>query len=338
MNEHPRSGLTREEGIGLGVAIAAHVVLIAALTLSPPGRTVQPVPQRMTVSFAPTVSDQSTSPKPDAQPAPDLAPALGEPDHADEPAASPPPPKPEPKHEPKPAPEPKPEPKPEPRPVPKPVPKPEPKPVPKPVPKPEPKPAPKPVPKPVPKPKPEPKPVPRPEPKPTPAKPAPAKPVTPAKPAAKPATGGDTRARVHPQAPVGGSRIDSKFLEGIPGSTSPGTDKVSPGDKPAAVSTASLVSSIARQIKPHWAAPSGVDSDKLVTVLAWQLNPDGSLAGHPTVVAQSGINDANRAQAQRHAEMAIRAVELAAPFDLPREAYATWRRVTAFRFDRKLSQ
>jgi hypothetical protein len=55
-------------------------------------------------------------------------------------------------------------------------------------------------------------------------------------------------------------------------------------------------------------------------------------------VRQEGITDANRAQAARHAEQAIRAVRLAAPFNLPDEFYPAWKRVTAFRFDRKLSQ
>ncbi|WP_232281098.1 energy transducer TonB [Novosphingobium nitrogenifigens] len=350
--------MTREEGLGLGIAIVAHVALIAGLTLSPPGRTVQPPPERVTVSLADTIADESVSPKPNAQPAPDVAPQLGEPEHADEPApqAAPPPPAPEPQpapkpQPPKPQPVAKPEPRPEPRPEPKPQPKPVPKPVPHPKPEPQPKPEPKPAPRPMPKPKPEPKPEPRAEAKP--AKPAPAKPTAAKPSAAKPApaksapskaasakaqSGGDTRARVHPNAPVGGSKIGPDFLKGIPGVSSPGTDKVSPGDKLGAVSTASLVSAVSRQIKPHWSAPDGVDTDKLVTVLAWTLNPDGTLAGRPTVVSQSGITDANRAQAQRHAELAIRAVQLAAPFKLPPQAYATWRHVSAFRFDRKLSQ
>ncbi len=100
----------------------------------------------------------------------------------------------------------------------------------------------------------------------------------------------------------------------------------------------SLAGAISRQIKPHWAAPQGVDADKLVTILAWDLNPDGSLAGRPRVVDQQGITPANEAQAKRHAEQAIRAVQLAAPFDLPDTYYSGWKRVTAFRFDRKLSQ
>ena len=74
------------------------------------------------------------------------------------------------------------------------------------------------------------------------------------------------------------------------------------------------------------------------TVLAWDLNPDGTLNGSPRVVRQEGITDANRAQAQRHAEQAIRAVRLAAPFELPPQYYSAWKRISDFRFDRKLSQ
>ena len=313
MSSRRSKGLTGEEALGLGVAIAAHAALIAALTLSPLGRKVQPPPQRMTVSLADAVSDQSTSPKPDAQAAPDQAPDLGEPDHADQPLPPAPPP-----------PVAKPEPAPKPKPVAKPEPKPEPKPIPKPAPKPKPEPKPEPKPKAEPKPKPEHQPAAKAK-----AEPAPKEHDKPA--------GGDTRAHPHPAKPTGGSRIDQSFLNGIPGSTTPGTDKVSPGDKPAAVSAADVRSAISRQIKPHWTAPQGIDVEKLITVVAFSLNPDGTLAGRPVLKTQEGITDANRAQAQRHVELAIRAVQLAAPFHLPAAVYAQYRRFE-FRFDRKLSQ
>lgn len=315
MRETRFSGLTREEGLGLVVALAAHGALIAWLTLSPLGRPVQPPPQRMTVTIADTLADQATSPKPDAQAAPDLAPDLGEAKPAEVPEAIP-----------------------VPVPVPKPVAKPEPKPVAKPVPKPEAKPAPKPKPEPVAKPRPKAEAKPEPKPKPEPkakAEPKP-KPEAKARPEAKPA-GGDAHARAHPDKPAGGSRIDTNFLKGIAGVTSPGTDKVAPADKPAALAASTVVSLIARQIKPHWTAPQGVDAEKLVTVIGWSLNPDGSLAGRPVVVSQSGITDINRPQAQRHAELAIRAVQLAAPFTLPAQVYTQFKRFE-FRFDRKLSQ
>ena len=73
-------------------------------------------------------------------------------------------------------------------------------------------------------------------------------------------------------------------------------------------------------------------------MLTWNLNKDGSLAGTPRVVRQTGVNDTNQAQASRHAEQAIRAVQLAAPFDLPEEYYEGWKRIASFNFDRRLSQ
>ncbi|QOV94594.1 hypothetical protein [Novosphingobium sp. ES2-1] len=319
MRDPTAGGLSKQEGAGLAIAALAHAGLLGFLMLSPPGKTVKPPPQRMEVTFSEEIADQSTSPDPMAEAAPDVAPELGEP--APEPVAQP-----------QPLPEP-------PRPVP-PPPQPQPKPVPAP-----PKPAPKPQPQPKPAP---PKPAPpRPAPpKPAPAKPAPAKPA-PAKPAAKPAPAkattpksgsGDTSPRRRPDAPTGGSRIGSDFLKGIPGSTKPGTAKAAPAATIGPEVRSSLAGAISRQIKPHWAAPQGVDADKLVTILAWDLNPDGSLAGRPRVVDQQGITPANEAQAKRHAEQAIRAVQLAAPFDLPDTYYSGWKRVAAFRFDRKLSQ
>ncbi len=294
------SGLTREEALALGIALAAHVGLIAALTLSPPGKTIMSPPERMTVTFADQIADQSTSPEPDAEAAPDVAPVLGEP--APEPAP------------PQPAPQ---------------------------VAQPQPRPAPPPPPpqaRPAPQPKPVPKPVLAPQPRamPVPAKPA-AKPVPP-KPAAAAAAPANQRLRPRPDAPVGASRIGNDFLSGIPGSSKAGASTNPPAAAFGPEVAASLVSGIARQIKPHWTAPQGVDADKLVTVLSWSINPDGSLAGRPQVVQQLGITDTNRAQAQRHAEQAVRAVQLAAPFNLPAAYYAKWKRIASFRFDRKLSQ
>lgn len=301
-------GLTKQEGAGLVIAAAAHAALLVALSLSPPGKTVKPPPERMEVTFSDEIADQSTSPDPMAQAAPDVAPQLGEPQPEPEPVIEPAPPQPAP---PQPAP---------PRPAP-------PKPVP-PRPAPRPAPAPKPAP---PRPAP-PKPAP---PKPAPAKPSPAK-VAPAKPApAKPA---DTSPRRRPDAPSGGSRIGTDFLKGIPGATKPGTARTPAAAVVGPEVKASLASAIARQIKAHWTGPQGVDVDKLVTVLAWELNADGSLAGRPRLVSQTGVTPSNEAQAKRHVELAIRAVQLAAPFDLPDEYYGNWKRISAFRFDKRLSQ
>jgi hypothetical protein len=135
--------------------------------------------------------------------------------------------------------------------------------------------------------------------------------------------------------PAGGSRIGADFLPGAGSSTTTREARV-PASQIGASAKASLAQAIARKIKPKWSSPQGPDVELLVTYLTFNLNPDGSLAGTPKVVKQEGINDSNRAQASRHAEQAIRAVQLAAPFDLPDEYYSAWKRVSSFRFDRKL--
>ena len=192
-------------------------------------------------------------------------------------------------------------------------------------PAPEPSPAP-PPPKPEPQvqPKPQPKAVPAPQPKPQP-KPLPAvppKPAVPVKPVVKP----------------GASRFADAFNKGIPGATGKTPAQNPPAATIGPAVRSALAGAISRQLKPKWVAPQGMEAEKLVTILAWDLNPDGTLAGSPRVVRQDGITDANRAQAQRHAEQAVRAVRLAAPFDLPTEYYPAWKRIAEFRFDRRLSQ
>jgi hypothetical protein len=132
------------------------------------------------------------------------------------------------------------------------------------------------------------------------------------------------------------SRLGNDFLEGAAAGNA--TENRIPASEIGSSERASIVQDISRQLKPHWSAPQGVDADALVTILAWDLNEDGSLKGRPRVVNQTGINDSNRAQAARHAEQAIRAVQLAAPFDLPLEYYNGWKRITGARFDRNLSR
>lgn len=185
-----------------------------------------------------------------------------------------------------------------------------------------------PPPAPLPQPEPQPKPLARatvaPPPKPAPLAKAPPAKVAP--------TVQKTPAR------PGASRIGDDFLKGTPG----GTAKAPPGPPPAATIgpavRSALAGAIARQLKPHWKIPQGADAELLVTVLEWRLKPDGTLDGAPRVVRQEGITDANRAQAARHAEQAIRAVRLAAPFNLPEEYYPAWRLIANSRFDRKLAQ
>ncbi|MEP7222130.1 MAG: hypothetical protein ABI673_05620 [Novosphingobium sp.] len=204
----------------------------------------------------------------------------------------------------------------------KPLPRVEPSPLPRPVVKVQPAPAPKPV---------------AAKPQPAPAKPASAKPA-PAKPAPAKSSAFASAFASPPKPAAGASKLGADFLKGVADSHASGPAKVQSAATIGPAVQSALVGTISRQLKPRWVAPQGADAEKLVTVLAWSLNKDGSLAGAPTVVRQEGINDANRPQAARHAEQAIRALELAAPFALPPEYYSAWKRVSSFRFDRKLSQ
>jgi periplasmic protein TonB len=141
--------------------------------------------------------------------------------------------------------------------------------------------------------------------------------------------------RATPTRQAGGTRLGDDFLRGVGGSERSDA-RGTPAATFGAAEQASLQQAINRQLKPHWSAPQGVDAEKLITVLAWELNPDGSLKGAPRIVSQSGVTDSNRPQQQLHAERAIRAVQLAAPFDLPEQFYDKWKRITSWRFDRRL--
>jgi hypothetical protein len=180
------------------------------------------------------------------------------------------------------------------------------------------------APEPAPEPRPEPKPVPKPV-----VKPVPAVAAKPLKPETKPAPPVTKKG--------GGSRIGNDFLKGL-ASGDRKSDTLMPASAIGADAKASLKQAIARQIQPHWSAPQGVDADLLVTVLTFDLKPDGSLAAPPRVVMQSGETPANRPQVGRHAELAIRAVQLAAPFDLPPQYYNAWKHVAQWRFDRNMSR
>ncbi|WP_298309053.1 cell envelope integrity protein TolA [uncultured Erythrobacter sp.] len=141
--------------------------------------------------------------------------------------------------------------------------------------------------------------------------------------------------RERPSERPGGSRIGNNFLPGEGAATNTDETRI-PANEIGRSARASLQQAINRQLRPYWDAPSGLDAEQLVTVLAFRLNEDGSLNGRPRVVRQSGVTDSNRPQAPLHAERAIRAVQRAAPFDLPDEYYNAWKNITEWRFDRRL--
>lgn len=248
---------SREEKVGLGVAIVLHGALVAVLLLQAVRSDVSVYPERMTVSLATEVGLEAAAPDPVAESRAAIAPTLAE------------------------------------------------------------------------------KPAPAPEP----AKPQPA--------AASQSAASRDRSRPDRAAPKpspakaaekgGGSRIGDDFLAGSGSSTTTKETRV-PASQIGASAKASIQQALARQVKPHWTAPQGLEVDQLVTLIDFDLNEDGTLKGRPRVRNQSGVNDANRAQAARHAENAIRAVQLAAPFDLPKEYYEAWKSVRGARFDRNTSR
>lgn len=174
-------------------------------------------------------------------------------------------------------------------------------------------------------------------PAPTPPRAQPSRATAPAPARSTQAPSNQTRpAQSRPATRTGGSRVGDNFLAGLGDSTRT-TETRAPAAALGASARASLLQGIVREVKPHWQPPSGPDVDRLVSKVRFRLNTDGTLAGRPTLVSQRGESDTNRAQAGRHGEQAIRAVQLAAPFDLPSEHYAAWKTVT-LDFDWKLAQ
>jgi outer membrane biosynthesis protein TonB len=289
MSASSSSGLSRQEALALFVALAAHVALIGGLTLAPPGKSIMSPPERMTVTFADEIADQSVSPDPNAEAAPDIAPVLGEP-----------------------VPEPAP---PEPAPVVPPPPKPAPQPVPQPKPQPAPRPAPKPVPQPRVMPAPQ-KPVAKPVAKPAPPKPA-AAPVD-ARPRRRPdVPSGGSR--------LGNDFLSGIPGSTNPGTArTPPSDAMSPQ---IAASLNSEVQRQIKS-RGQWQVPQGVDTDKLVTLVTFRLTREGNLEGQPTANT-IGITASNQAQVKQHQERAIRAVRLTVPFQLPAKFYDGWKEIQA---------
>ena len=249
--------LKREERLGLGVAVAAHVALFAALLWHANREpAIVPPAERMSVSLAEDVSLESTAPDPADASQAAVAPILSA----------------------------------DPQPVPQPTAEPVRRPVERTIDRPSPSPSPRRTTAPRPKP-------------------------------------------TQSAKPAGGTRLGDDFLRGV--SDGDRNDAGTPAATFGAAEAASLAQAISRQLKPHWAAPQGPDVEKLVTVVRFRLNKDGSLAGTPTIVSQSGVTPTNETQKARHAEQAIRAVRLAAPFDLPDQFYDKWKTINST-FDRRL--
>lgn len=187
------------------------------------------------------------------------------------------------------------------------------------------------APEPVPTP-PLPEPVVRPTPAPTPktvARP------TPAPPKKSPPAVAKAPPKATPKAPPKKqTRGPTGRLDGIVDGLAKNPTKAPPSKGAPAAATAAEVKrsidvSIKSAVAPRWngCRISGVDVDQLKTVVKFRLTQSGALAGF-TGVTTSGENDSNKFQVQRHQECAKRAVELAAPFDLPEDNYSFWQNYT----------
>ncbi len=321
--------MERAERVGLGVAVAGHLVLFGLLSV---GFLATPNPEKLKqqpveVSLVKDVGLEATAPQAVEQPAQSIAPETGEPDDAAPPAPA------EPAAEPEPAP---------PAPAPKPAP---PAPAPKAAPKVEPKPKPAP-----PKPKPAPKPAEKPKPKPdNSAAEAAAKKAAAAKAkaaadakaaaAAKAKAAADAKAKAVAAAKARGSgsdasskaskprggRLGDDFLKGLTSEPSTSRSQTPRAAKIDARALASIVQAIARQIQPcaDRQVDPGPGANQIVTTLNLRLNENGTLSATPTVVRQTGVTDENQRYAQRVKDLGVAAFKGCSPLKLPPEFYDT---------------
>ena len=299
--------MERGEKIGLGLAVAGHVLLFGVLSV---GFLATPNPVKLKqnpveVSLVKDVALEAAAPQQTEAPSQAIAPDVGEPEEAPPPAEAPP--------------------------------QPVPAPVPEPAPQPEPKPAP---PKPAPKPAPAPKPVPKPQPKPKPAPPAAEKAAAKPAPKKQESAAASSKSSAAPAASKGkgktetakgektrGSRLGSDFLKGLTAEKS----NAKPNDAPPSAARvdgralAAIQQAIARQIQPcaDRQVDPGPDANQIVTTLNLRLNRDGTLSATPTVVRQNGVDDDNRRYARRVVDLGIAAFKGCSPLKLPAEYYST---------------
>ncbi len=184
-------------------------------------------------------------------------------------------------------------------------------------------------------PAPTPVPAPRPVPKAALPKPAP----SPPKPAARTAQPKAAPGKAVPASKPSAARPTGRLSGLLAGVSDRETNSLSEAPRAAAAGPAvqaSLGAEVRRQLKPHWKAPTGADSEQLRTEVVISLAPDGRVTDI-RIAGTTGQTASNRPQVPLHREQAERAVRLASPFRLPAQYYEAWKslRVT---FDKRLSQ
>jgi len=281
--------------IPIGISALLHIAFIAVLILGVPwfrSEPQEPTPPAIEVQFA-EVTEKTTPPPP--KPAPEVKPEPPKPEPP-KPVAKAEPPKPAPLPQP-PTPEAKPEPKVE-------APEPEPLPVPKP------QEAPKKITEAPPTP---PQVVPTPKAKPAPPKPA----FDPTKLAALLDKRIKTSSPPTPEAPA------QKL---------PQIQVATPSIDPAQRLTVSEIDLIRAQIIANWFPPFGAkDAADMEVYVRIALNPDGTLAGNPTVTRTSQVS---KEQMQPFVESTLRAILKSQPLKVPPGKYESFRDIT-LRFNMK---
>ncbi|HEX3809205.1 MAG TPA: hypothetical protein VHW02_05840 [Rhizomicrobium sp.] len=97
--------------------------------------------------------------------------------------------------------------------------------------------------------------------------------------------------------------------------------------------TMDIQDALRNQIAQCWSPPVGApDPQDLVVDFDLFLNPDGSVARPPQLLASSG-NAASNPYSRAAAEAARRAIYECAPYKLPADKYSVWREIDPFHFD-----
>jgi outer membrane biosynthesis protein TonB len=184
---------------------------------------------------------------------------------------------------------------------------------------------------------PAPAPIPAPAPKPA-ARQSPPK-ASPAPPKASPAPPKAGRAPSKPAAKPSATRPTGRLsglLNGVSDRASESRSTAAPAAAAGPAVQASLGAEVRRQLKPHWKAPTGADSEQLRTEVIISLARDGRVTDI-RIAGTSGQTASNRPQVPLHREHAERAVRLASPFRLPDQFYDAWKQLRVT-FDKRLSQ
>jgi len=120
--------------------------------------------------------------------------------------------------------------------------------------------------------------------------------------------------------------LDAALPRGAPPRAARGTLNTAARSDPRAA--AAIAAAIRAQVTPCWNLPVGAaTAGKVTTLLRLDINRDGSIAGRPAIVGQTGVTAANADFARAVAETARRAVLRCAPLKLPADQYDQWKAV-----------